>query len=510
MTQADAGVSLKRQRLVHTIAFAFALFAFVVIMERTITPVAGGSDSSGYMNFAQSIAKGELTIEMRVPESISFDQFEPMVFTPLGYRFEEEKGALSPAYPIGLPLLLAPAYLSEDVEHFTKWILILLCGLTLIGIWMIAKNLGLEPEYRHLAVFAFAVSPIYIMSASPVMSDGPSTCLSVWIMYVCTRSGFTRRECIVLGFLFGLAVLIRIPNLLLIVPIVFAAALKRPPWRRYIDFGLGGLPAFVVWTTTNQTMYGNPIASSYGNLGSLFSIQNVLPTWQFYASNLQLNLGLGGTSLLAISGALLLTNRLRGQLLFLLAWSLPTLIFYSFYFHTRSYWWYLRFVLPVLPAASIALALALQWFASRLTSLSWRRFFANYAPVGLVIAAALNSVHLAPKLLHFRVGPSSAVLTKIAHDTKESYPNPFAIVCMQHSGELTYYTDLPIIRWDWLTDRTWTKLSDVAAKNNKPIIALLDPFERENKNSPLQRGPGVWTLEHEPHPGIGLYRYTPP
>ncbi len=87
-----------------------ALVIYAVFLARNFSGVAGGADSSGYLNSARLLATGQLTAELRTPPefgpqaTLRRDQFQPQGFAPF-----DGNPRLSPTYAVGLPLHLAVA-----------------------------------------------------------------------------------------------------------------------------------------------------------------------------------------------------------------------------------------------------------------------------------------------------------------------------------------------------------------------------------------------------------------
>ena len=87
-----------------------ALAAFGVFLATHATTVAGGSDSSGYLNSARLLASGHLQGELRVPAEFGPPSaLNRSAFTSFGFFPYPDRTALPPTYPTGLPLHLAAA-----------------------------------------------------------------------------------------------------------------------------------------------------------------------------------------------------------------------------------------------------------------------------------------------------------------------------------------------------------------------------------------------------------------
>jgi len=67
-----------------TAVLALALYA--LLLAWNAEAVAGGSDSSGYMNHARLLASGHVHVEPRTLPGFPFAGASPFLFAPLGFR----------------------------------------------------------------------------------------------------------------------------------------------------------------------------------------------------------------------------------------------------------------------------------------------------------------------------------------------------------------------------------------------------------------------------------------
>ena len=140
------------------------------------TKVAGGADSSGYLNQARLFARGRIVEEARVRQQPPWP--DPLFkLSPLGYRPAFDRQHLSPTYPPGYPLLMAPLFLvSERAVHAV----VPLCGaLALWWTFAIGRRLG-EPGAGAAAALLVAGSPTFLFQLTQPMSDVPAT--AAWLL----------------------------------------------------------------------------------------------------------------------------------------------------------------------------------------------------------------------------------------------------------------------------------------------------------------------------------------
>ncbi|MFM9032449.1 MAG: hypothetical protein ACKOTF_17600, partial [Opitutaceae bacterium] len=88
-----------------------ALALYTAFLGRHAAVVAGGADSSGYLNSARLLLEGRLQAALRAPSELGpAASLDAMHFLPQGFFPSRERGLLNPTYPTGLPLHLAAAH----------------------------------------------------------------------------------------------------------------------------------------------------------------------------------------------------------------------------------------------------------------------------------------------------------------------------------------------------------------------------------------------------------------
>ena len=176
-------------------------------------------------------------------------------------------------------------------------------------------------------------------------------------------------------------------------------------------------------------------------------------------------------------------------------------LFYSAYECTHDTWWYLRFVLPALPALAIAAALALQqvnyptWFlASRLLPAGAtpdqvaRGPFARVPVTLLLLFAAAGwmlhwdrSLHVTDIELEDRTYPL------VGRWVDEKLPTDAVLVAYQVSGAVLYYSDRAFVTPLNLTPEHSARFLSWLDRERRPLYAMLFPFDEADT---LQRLPG--------------------
>lgn len=468
---------------------ALYLAAYTVFLALNIGPFAGGADTSGYFNHARLLADGQFRYQPPMLALPGVAEVPIYTFCPLGFRpltFD----SLMPTYPLGLPLGLAAV---SGVFGWTLGPAILLIGHALAGIvvlYALGKRLGLSDAVAFAATVVFSASPLTLHMSLHMMSDLPTTVWSMLAIYAALRSREATTWAWGAGLATSVAILLRQNNAPLLLPI---ALLTGGHLGRALRVIIGGLPALITLLVVNHRELGSPFDNGYGNMSYLFSTAHVPITLAHYARWLP---QLYPASLGLAFAAPLMDRRLW----FLAAWAIGPLALYAFYWHTHETWWFLRFVLPAVPPLILGAAWVLQrlWCGVRTTR--WRR------PV--MIATALSL--LAPGVTYARHSVIKVGRTEGRYREGigwiQTHVDPRAVIfAMQCSGALTYYADYTLVRWDMITPETFAAVRRQAAIENRPIYALLFPFEVDPALKDKIAGP--WELEHQFH-AISLWRLS--
>ena len=468
------------------LVLAFGLVVYGVFLANFEGAYAGGADSSGYLECARLLGAGRVRTGFREIPGLPAANLPEYTYVPLGFKPSTTKGSMVPTYPIGLPLIIAAiAAVSgwEMAPHIALW-LHAMAGVVLM--FMLVRLSGLAPGWALLGAMLLALCPLYLMYAVQMMSDLPAT---TWAMATILAAWLARSHrgwAPVAGMAFGMAVLVRPTNILLIAPVAVALGLD---WRRWLAFGLGGLPLAVLQALFNQAAYGHPLASGYGRVDGLFHWNIFSVTLWHYASWLPLLLTPFG--LLAL-GLPWVSRRAPRWSALLAAWAIPLLGIYAFYYFTHETWWYLRFVLPAFPAIWLAALLVAQALAERwglAGATAGRRGLCAGLALGFVLAVFLGPLEYWKSPHH--AGHRERAYLYAIETLRPVLPPGSVIAAMQASGALFCYSDYTIVRWDQIRPDTFPRIADACAAARRPLFALLMPFE-EQRVFPEQRLPGAW------------------
>lgn len=454
------------------------LLLLFVLYARFRQRWVGACDWYGYYAEAQLFTQGHLDMPL------DLDVARYPAAAPLSY--EAYNGRAVPQYPPGFPLLLAGGMLI-GVEHFVTP----LCAV--LSVWLLYLLLIRRVSRLTAALFAgmWALFPIVLWGAGNIMSDLPAA-LGLMVCYYF----FDREKPAAAGLAFAFAVAIRPTNALfglLLLPLF-------REWRTFIRFavpaGLGGS----LYAAYNWHLFGAPWRTGYSYaLSSLTS--KVFPHHVvFYGTTALKHL----TPLLVLP-ALWAVVRRRSRSVFLLAWSLVFWIYYSFWEPGADAWWYIRFLLPGLPA--LFLLAADGWEEIR-GSIEKSR--PRWAPavrtimVLLALALVVRSVQLSRQERLFTRATGKAYWLA-ARSAVEAIPSDALVGSFETSGALRLYGGFETFRSIYpgsevlivdalAAGRRVYLVVEPGIRKNPKLVSLLETYET-GPRIPLRGWPEIHAVQ---------------
>lgn len=444
------------ERRASWIAFAIAILA-VAFGAALGTYVAGGPDSYCYVNQAELLAAGRI------------HDYEPLAakapwpdrkwsFVPTGHvPAPGPDGAFVPMCAPGYPLIMAAARAAAG-RAAMFWIVPVMGGLAVWFTFLLGRRFDRSTTGLFAAAL-LATSPTFLYQVVQPMTDVPAVALWTLALLVARHvarhfsaaSAVARnsRSTILAGAATGAALMVR-PNL---VPLAAVTALiaTSPPIanriRTLVLFGAGALPFVAAIAWFNNSMYGGPLKSGYGDLNALFTAAHVLPNLARYP------MWLLRTEtpfvLLALAAPFVLPRTQRPNAWALIAFAAAAFACYLPY-EVFNAWWYLRFVLPAFPPLLVLASAVFLLAVSRLTP-HWRMAIASAA------IFVLGALHLstAAKGDAFRLRDFERRFRDGGEYVAQHLPPNAAIVTFMESGSVRYYSGRPTLVWtavdpDWL------------------------------------------------------------
>ena len=408
---------------------------------------AGGADSFGYVSQAHLWANGTLPSAQPIPIEVPWPIGDGSL-APLGYRPGPQPHTMVPTYAPGLPLMMAAATIVGACGPF-----LVVPALAAVLVWatFILGRRTAGPAAGFLAAAFVATSPTVLFMALAPMSDVPAGAL--WTAAACAALGSRRRDAVWCGLFSAAGLLVR-PNLP-IVPVLFFVhlALSSSGRDRAIRPVIYAIPVAIVVAFVamlNAAWYGSPVNSGYGSTSELFSVSNILPNLARYP--VWLWQSESPFVLLALLPLLPTFHRAanRPAVRLCAALFLVTLFSYLVYFFFEE-WWYLRFLLPAMPALLVLVAAGLVSLRERIGE-PWGGIVATVvALMMLTMTTRFNNGHVGPSGLQ----DGERRYADVGAFVQRTLPPNAVVLAVQESGSIRYYGGRMTIRWD-LIDRDWT------------------------------------------------------
>jgi hypothetical protein len=486
------------------LAAAALVLAYGALLAATASPHASGSDQSGYLSCARLLASGERFAAVRPVPGTPPGQLSPWLFTPLGFAPAPTPGLLVPTYPPGFPLHLAALSFVLGWEAAAVAVQALAGAALLLLVCLLGRELGLPPSGSLAAALLVAAFPVTLHFFTWMMSDGLATtwCCAAVLAALLARRGAAWGAAA--GFSFAVAVMVRPTDVLLLPALALALPRRRAAW---LAFAAGAAPGALLLAAYDAVVYGSVLSTGYRNVGGLFSAAYFLPRIAHFATWIGRFLTLP-VSALWLVGVGRAVGGDRRQLL-LLAWLAPVVAFYALYFHSIESWWYLRFILPAVPAFVLGSVLAghelLERLGARVTRRCGRAAVAVLAL--LVVGYGVGSGIAWSR--HFGVldiAADAEVYPRSLEWLELRTPPGTPVAAMQFSGALFYGTERPLVRYDIVRPEVLRRIVNRARRAGAPLHALVFDWELERLQA---RHPGLF-VELARRPPAVLLAAAPP
>jgi hypothetical protein len=462
-----------------------ALAAYAFILAKYAGAVAGGSDSSGYMNLARLMAAGHVHVQPRAIPGLSRADVPPFLYVPLGFKPAPNGNGMVPTYPPGFSLFILASKPLAGWRHAGALAIIVNSLAGLVATYALGRKLGLGRNWAALGVAMVAASPLYLLMSVMVMSDVPSLAWTTIAVLFALKSRERLPWALAAGAALAVDVLLRPTSALAFIPV--AIALGTSP-RRWVLLALGGLPGAVFLGAHNLAAYGSMTATGYGNNSVDFGTRYVPETlihiavWLPALFTPLLMLGIGFPWLRSVPA------RIRWLLG---TWILVFVAFYAAYRCTHETWWYLRFLLPATPPMVVGSLLVLRTLCAKAA----RRPAFDLGSIWLAasIAAVVACSNEVSRHLHpLEIGQAEHQYERIADWMQKNVPDDAVCATMQASGAIFYYTHFTFIRWDFVDKGDVEKIETAIQASKKPLYAVLFPFEYNDPHALDERMPGQW------------------
>ncbi|MFN2603825.1 MAG: glycosyltransferase family 39 protein [Gemmatimonadaceae bacterium] len=212
-------------------AWLIALLCVIALFQLvTITPGHGwGDDFAGYIAHARNLVEGR-------------------PYAETGYVYNKDEPIGPPAYPPGLPLLLAPIYALRGLDYSAmKALMVLSLVVGLLFVASLVKRWD-SPESALAVVALIGFNPFFWDFKNEVLSDLPFFCfffLSMWLMQRALTAQMSTSDAILLAIAWWAAYATR--TLGLVLPAAFVATeLYTRRWQRSTFVALAVFAVFCI------------------------------------------------------------------------------------------------------------------------------------------------------------------------------------------------------------------------------------------------------------------------
>ncbi len=409
----------------------------------------GASDWYGYYSEAQLFRQGRYTLD------VAMDPGEFPAVAPISYFVSGDK--VLPQYPPGYPLLLALA----GIAGLESFVTPLVGVLTALLMFLCLRRL-VSPFPAGLLTLLWSLSPIVFWGATHVMSDLVATFFIILTFYL-----LEGRKTRLSALAFGFSIIVRPTNVLFL----FVLLPRLFKQKRWFQFGLGLVAPGCLYAAYNWLLYGAPWRTGYTYLASNISLSHTPHHLLFYLKEILLQF----SPVLAIL-VILGTWKLKKRSLFYWGWFG---IFFCFYLlwsaGSSGEWWWIRFLLPALPALFFLAASGVQWLWE-LAQPRGKRMERVFVILSLLISVGMIAGYIYGKIDHpEQFNPEKA---KFYHDVSrivaEKVPTDSWIGAMSFSGAIRYYSGLNTFN---LYDKSAKALAiQLLRRERRPVYLVVEPF----------------------------------
>jgi hypothetical protein len=406
---------------------AYAFFIFSNIVE-----VAGGADSSGYLNEAKLLARGDVEEPIGdVFEKFHLEEALNVAFMPLGYTLSPPR-MIKPTYPPGLPIHMMLFAKAGGWKHAPFWVAPIASLFAIALIALLAKLIFDSWAYALAAALALASCAVFVYHAIQPLSDVVVTAWSIAAILFALRSRDGNRWLAAAAAIaLGISAWVRPTNAILGIAFLAALGFRK---RTFIPAAIAGALVIAPLLAWNNALYGGPFKSGYGPLEELFA-------WSYFPIRFVHYLKWTGAQLspFALIGAVwsLIRARRDATHRMLALWWWPFFIFYCFYGPYET-WWYTRFLLPAYPALIIS------------TLLAARELDRRIAPAVVTAAMVACSISVASHFQILETQYAESIYPLAVRWSEADLPDDALVIGTQLSGARKYYRNRLMCRWEML------------------------------------------------------------
>jgi len=515
---ADLGASWSAiDRVAAALAVAASIGALAIgIHWGTFT--AGGSDSYCYVSQAALFANGRVRIEQPLARQVPWTHGAASL-VPSGYVAAQDPAVIVPKCPPGLALLIAAA-MRVGGANAAYYIVPILGAAAVFLTFLLGRQLGSAAAGAVASVLLMA-SPIFVFQVVQPMSDVPAT--TWWLAAIVLGFRTTAVAAAGSGLMASMAILTR-PNLAPIAILIGAfliwnaeygmrnrsnARLFRIPYSEFrivVLYLVALIPGAAATMAFNAAMHGSPWRSGYGNLDELFTAANAMPNLARYARwLLETETPI---VLLAVAAPFVVwrDTALRRRVLLIMAFAGAVWGAYLWY-QPFEEWWYVRFLLPALPAIVTLTAVTLVYTLRRLPL----AFRTPTFVLGLALVAG-SMLRVADARLAFDLHRLERRYAVTGEHVARRLPADAVVFAVHQSGSIRHYSGRTTIAWDALEPHAFDQAVRFLADTGRAPYLLLEIWEEPAFRDRFAAGSLYAALDWPPQVLIGrdvrLYEFA--
>ena len=439
-------------------ALLMAISTSATTWLRFLLTTIGGADSWGYVSASDLIRQGRLIDPAPVAQWLSAAN-RLAIASPLGWTPAPGDAGIAPAYPLGLPIVMAifSRIGGSDAVFFVAPIA---AAIVLAVVYRLARR-WYDANVALLATALVAWNPVFIAYAKQPMSDMIATMWVVLALWLSTRASTATG--LLAGLSAGMAIMTR-PALLLVGGVIPLAAYRSGTRGRAVLTAVGVAVVVGIQMAMQRALFGSPFSTGYGSGSGLFALDHLGTNARIYLSHGWQVVGVLWLPALVLG---LIAARPEPR------WT-PAAIFgavalpYLFYLPFDD-WETLRFLLPGLVPLTVVAAGGLAPLA-KMQKASW---------VSTLMVAVVVAITIAPSERLLRTSSAwniAAIEARypLAGDWINLNTPPSSVVLAnQHSGSLRYYGKRQTLRWDFIApEQLVTTVRELQAHGAPVYVAL--------------------------------------
>jgi hypothetical protein len=434
-----------------------------------LSPYLGGADSYGYVSASERVRAGEL-IQVE-PLAAILPRESAAAATPLGYvAAARVANATAPAYPLGLPVLMA--FASTLFGARAPFYVPLAMGVVLLAsCYWIARRLRGDSTLALAAAAAVAIHPVVCAYAIQAMSDVPA---AAWYLLAAALLMTERTPLTAIAGIAGCLTFLTRPALLPAVMALSLIAMASGAHRRVRVATFGAVLALGIaaqgWV--QWYLYGSPLANGYGTTAELFSLRFLttnVRSYVYWAAVIH------GAIWIAAFAAGLFLVRDRSTRALLIAAFIGAAVPYAVY-RPYDHWETLRFILPLLVIMTIFAVAGLFEVSRRVMP----ERVAPWVGLALTIVMAGGWARWLDREQVLALSRMEERFARAGELVARATPESAVILSSLHSGSLRYYAKRQTVDWLKIPPGQFDAAVDAIETRGHQVFVLVDGDEERS------------------------------